>query len=107
MAKELILRQTASYPGVPPASAAHYCWTQGITPSAASYECFGADLGQIPPTGDLTFGDGVRSVTLKNCLFLEPHPHVESGGRGMTLTFLDFRWPWRWRYVSGAFNQLA
>lgn len=60
-----------------------------------------------PNVADVTMGDGIREVVLKDCRLEESTLSVDSGGQLWTTRFEDERWKWReFGVISGVYNDV-
>lgn len=82
-----------------------YTTGHGITPGHLEITINAQD---DPPAmfGDLSFGDGVRDITLRNCMVVDIRDDYSTSGHYQHLTIQDRRWAWRYGSIPGQYNQL-
>ena len=82
-----------------------YTTGHGITPGHLEITINAQD---DPPAmfGDLSFGDGVRNITLRNCMVVDIRDDYSTSGHYQHLTIQDRRWAWRYGSIPGQYNQL-
>lgn len=84
-----------------------FCASVGISPGIAQFRV--SPLSGLPALGgDLVFGDGTSTLTLRDCYLDRDGVRGVSGrgGRALMVRVLDRRWRWQTGYaVDGHYNQ--
>lgn len=95
-----------SWPGVAQPASCSYTLSQGISPGTALLTLLPQDVNQIALQGDLTLGDGVGKVTLRNCKVQRIRSTLDPiSGETWTMEIQDRRWRWQATgYVNGTYN---
>lgn len=97
--------QFASWPGVVGVQSCSYTCSHGTTPGRAILTTFPQTAAPLQ-FGDLTFGDGVRTVTIPGCKVESVSPTDTPDGQIYTLDILDGRWTWgTFGGLNGHYNQ--
>lgn len=81
-----------------------YFNSHGISPGTVTLT---TNIQDTPPaeSGNVTFTDGARSVTLYDCRVTELIERSEGASRYWTLTIADRRWRWKTGAIWGRYNQ--
>lgn len=102
-------KNVMSWPGVQGIDSLTYTCSHGIQPGVAQIVTYPQQT--VPRQyGDLLFGDGFRSVTLRGCRAGEIYGDLSAEGLTWTLHVYDRRWAWRNPFgglggVSGRYNR--
>ena len=97
-----MLTPHATWPGASGIQSAEYTCSHGVQPGVASLVIEQAG-GTGASFGDLVFGDGQSSVTLRQCRF--DAGRLIDAKRNLLVTILDRRWKWQYKTISGVYNQ--
>jgi hypothetical protein len=96
--------QACSWPGVLAVESCRGTVSHGITPGVFTLTTY-PQAAAPAEFGDLVLGDGVRTVTLKDCKVDSVTGQASAAGQTWTLTILDRRWKWAGGSISGRYNQ--
>ena len=95
---------TAHYPGIQAYESFSFCDQAGVTPATGKMTVF-PQYGLPDENGDIVVGyNGQTVLTFKNCHIDSAYYEQGSGGRIVSVRFLDERWAWKDRSISGRYN---